>query len=72
MPIISRRASLFILSFSLFLLLTPALFPQQVFAQDSGGLDLRSILPAATQGGIGVILLIVILVREKKRQAAKR
>ena len=66
MMIVSRRVSLLILSFALLLLLMPTLFSSSALAQDATGLDLRSILPAATQGGIGVIMLIVFIFQSKK------
>ncbi len=66
MLIVSRRVSWLLLAFSFFLLLAPALFSPFVFAQETTGIDLRSVLPAATQGGIGVIMLIVFIVQSKK------
>jgi uncharacterized membrane-anchored protein len=66
MPILSRRVSLLLLSFAFFLLLAPALFTPTVFAQEVPGIDLRTILPAATQGGIGIIMLIVFVIQAKK------
>jgi hypothetical protein len=65
MPIVSRRTSLFMLSFALFLLLAPALFSPLARA-DSGSIDFPGALPAAVQGGIGVIMLIVIWLQNKK------
>ncbi len=66
MLIVSRRISWLVLSFAFFLLLAPALFSPKAFAQETTGIDLRNILPAATQGGIGVIMLIVFIVQSKK------
>lgn len=66
MPIISRRVSLLMLSFAFFLLLAPALFSPNAFAQEAPGLDFGKVLPAAVQGGIGVIMLIVIWLQNKK------
>lgn len=66
MPVISRRVSLLLLLFAFFLLLAPALFSSIVFAQDATSMNLPSILPAATQGGIGVIMLIVYLAQARK------
>jgi len=66
MPVLSRRVSLLLLAFAFCLLLAPALFSPFVHAQDITGFSLPSILPAATQGGIGVIMLIVFIVTTRK------
>ena len=70
MPIVSRRLSWLMLSFAFFLLLAPALFSPQIHAQEAG-VDMTTILPAATQGGIGIIMLIVYLVQGKKDKQAR-
>jgi hypothetical protein len=66
MMIVSRRVSLLMLSFAFFLLLAPALFSPSAFAQEVTGFDFKNVLPAAVQGGIGVIMLIVIWMQNKK------
>ena len=66
MPVLSQRVSLLILSFAFFLLLAPALFSPFVLAQDVTGISLPSILPAVTQGGIGVIMLVVFVITTRK------
>jgi len=64
---LSRRVSLLMLSFVFFLLLAPAFFSPAVIAQETAtGLDLRSVLPVAANGGVGVIMLIVIVVMARK------
>lgn len=72
MPVISRRVSLLLLSFAIFLLLAPALFSPPVSAQEASWLDSKTIVPAATQGGIGVIMLIVFVVQSKKDEKKSR
>lgn len=66
MAIVSRRSSWLILAFAFTLLLAPTFFAPKAIAQEAGGIDFKNVLPAATQGGIGVIMLIVYLVSQKK------
>ncbi|MCK9420223.1 MAG: hypothetical protein M0R70_12675 [Nitrospirae bacterium] len=66
MYFIFRRVPLLILSFAFFLLLSPELFSTPAHAQQAVWPDIGSILPAATQGGIGVIMLIVIIFQSRK------
>lgn len=67
MPI--RRTSWLLLSFAFFLILAPAFLPPAVNAQETT-MSIERVLPAAAQGGIGVIMLIVFFIqaaKDKKR-----
>jgi len=69
MPVISRRISWLIFSFAVFLILAPAMFSPPIGAQESMP-SIERVLPAAAQGGIGVIMLIVFFIqaaKDKKR-----
>lgn len=65
MPIVSRRTSWLIFLFAVFLLLAPAMFSPPIAAQESLP-GIERVLPAAAQGGIGVIMLIVFLIQASK------
>lgn len=66
MPIVSRRTSWLMLSFAFFLLLAPAFFSPPINAQEAAGISIERVLPAAAQGGIGVIMLIVFFIQANK------
>ncbi len=66
MPIISRRVSLLLLTFSFFLVLAPALFSPPASAQESPAGEAKSIIPMAIQWGVGGIMFTVWLYQFKK------
>jgi hypothetical protein len=65
MPILTRRTSWLLLSFAFFLILAPAFLSPEIGAQDTT-MSIERVLPAAAQGGIGVIMLIVFLIQANK------
>src|SRR3990172_8745611 len=70
MPIVTRRMSWLLLTFSFFLVFAPAVFSPVLSAQESLPGEARSVIPMAIQWGIGGVMFVVWLYQFRKSKTS--